>query len=472
VPRALVTGANGFIGSHLVRELLDRGYEVNCLVRATSDLRSLAGLPVRLFIGDVRDPSSLVAPLQNVDYVFHLAAALLVTSQEEFDETNTQGTLNLLKAAAAQSPQQLKRFLYASSEAAVGPGQDATALDESAPLRPISWYGESKKNAEAHVRSFGNELPWTIVRFSSVYGEREQDISQAFPAIEKGLLPKIGVEEKATVLVYVRDVVRAVVDAAESPNTVGEIYHIAHPRVWSAEDVTRTIAAAMGHPDGLMFPVPTALLQLVAPLAELIHEFDRQRPKLTRDKARELSQRFWVIDPAKAKRDFGWEAAFDLPEGMRRTTAYWLEQEQALRDMAQEKQPTLWLKYLTCAIGLGCLIELTSATGKFYTFKPRWGAIPVILGGFGLGLGTASMKTRRQSDLAQFAVGTLFATTAELLNQLGLSPGLSWRFAPGWPFGIRSATLRTFVLGMAGGGFVLVVNAIMRADYARRLRFG
>ncbi len=65
MPKVLVTGANGFIGSHLVRELLNRGYEVNCLVRYTSDISSLQGLPVKLFIGDVRDPETLAAPMKD-----------------------------------------------------------------------------------------------------------------------------------------------------------------------------------------------------------------------------------------------------------------------------------------------------------------------------------------------------------------------------------------------------------------------
>jgi hypothetical protein len=140
--------------------------------------------------------------------------------------------------------------------------------------------------------------------------------------------------------------------------------------------------------------------------------------------------------------------------------------------MALETPPLLWLKFLTCAIGLGSLIEITSAIGKFYKFRPTWVAVAVILGGFGFSLGTVSMKVREQDDLVQFAAGTLLATTAELANELGLSPGLSWEFAPGWPLGIRNGILRAFVLGTAGGGFVLIVNATLRALYQRRLRLG
>src|SRR5260221_651789 len=95
--KALVTGSNGFIGHHLVKELLARGYSVNCLVRYTSDLALLRGLPVTLYIGDVREPETLAEPLKDAQYVFHLAAKLLVPTRQDFEETNTQGTINMLE---------------------------------------------------------------------------------------------------------------------------------------------------------------------------------------------------------------------------------------------------------------------------------------------------------------------------------------------------------------------------------------
>lgn len=198
--KVLVTGANGFIGSHLVRELLDRGYEVRGLVRPTSDVRSLEGLPIRLFLGDVREPETLVTPMQGVHYVYHLAAKLMVNSREDFLQTNTEGTKHMLEAAKKYAADSLKRFLLVSSQAGVGPGTDTTPLDETAPMKPVSWYGQSKKEAEEAAHSSG--LPVTIVRPSAVYGEREKDISQVFSAIENHLQPQLGVETKYTVVTW------------------------------------------------------------------------------------------------------------------------------------------------------------------------------------------------------------------------------------------------------------------------------
>src|SRR5215467_11621357 len=166
--KVLVTGANGFIGSHLVRELLDRGYEVSGLVRPTSDIRSLQGLPIRIFLGDVCEPETLVAPMQGVHYIYHLAAKLMVDSREDFLQTNTEGTKHMLEAARKYAADSLKRFLLVSSQAGAGPGTDTTPMDESAPMKPVSWYGQSKKEAEEAAQSCG--LPITIVRPSAVYG--------------------------------------------------------------------------------------------------------------------------------------------------------------------------------------------------------------------------------------------------------------------------------------------------------------
>src|SRR5258708_1335976 len=146
--KALVTGSNGFIGHHLVKELLARGYSVNCLVRYTSDLALLRGLPVTLYIGDVREPETLAEPLKDAQYVFHLAAKLLVPTRQDFEETNTQGTLNILEAAEKYSAGTLKRFLYVSSQAAVGPNKDATPYNETIESKPISSHPTSKTHPQ------------------------------------------------------------------------------------------------------------------------------------------------------------------------------------------------------------------------------------------------------------------------------------------------------------------------------------
>jgi len=469
----LVTGANGFIGSHLVRELLKRGHEVKCLVRHTSDISSLKGLPVSLYIGDVREPDSLIVPMQDVEYVYHLAAELMATSREAFEEVNAFGTENVLEAARHHAARSLKRFLYVSSQAAAGPGGNEIPFDETRTPRPISWYGRSKKKAEEAVMSYADTFPVTIVRPSAVYGERDKDISQIYPVLEKRLQPKPGIRKKFLVMVHVEDVVRGMVDAAESDATISGTYFLNHPEVLTARDVIKTTARVMGKSAGLMFPVPLVMLRAAAPFAELVSHFTRNRPRLTRDKAWEVSQRFWVNDPSKAKRDFGWEARRSLPEGMEKTIAAFRAECRQLREMPLEKGFIFWLKYVLAATGVGALFEAVSYSAKFYVYEPWWGVFLVITLAFGTGLGSLSLMVRKRGDLAQMAAGTAVTAVVELLNAFNLIPVVSWHFTSDlWPFSISGVWSRSVVVGAFGGIFVIMVNRMMRMLYKRRLRFG
>lgn len=465
----LVTGANGFIGSHLVRALLQRRHEVRCLVRSTGDLSSLRGIPVHICIGDVTKPETLVEPVKGASYIYHLAAELLVTSREEFDAANTQGTVNLLATAQQHARKTLKRFLFVSSEAAAGPRADATPRTEADLSTPMSWYGWSKDHAEEAVKDAAGKLPVTIVRPSSVYGERERDLSQIFWVLEYHIHPVPGFETKKMVMVYVGDLVDGIIRAAESGRTKGQTYFLNRPEVLTAFEVVKTIARAMGKPTGLTIRTPMWVVTLAAPFAEIIHHFTRERAKLTRDKAREISQRFWVATPAKAKHDFGWEAGHSLLEGMTRTTAWFRENQREFRNMPLEGRGLLWLKYVIVGAIIGVIIEGASLLGDFYSYTPPWLVYGVAFGGFGVVLGSLSLGLRRLNGLKQFLVGTLVVGAAEFMNELLLH---SWHFAQGWPFGIVDPWLRVAVLALPGGVVVLIVNAIMRTLYRRRLRLG
>ena len=467
----VVTGASGFIGSHLVRALLARGYHVRGLVRHTSDLSSLQGLPVQLFVGDVTRPDTLRPAVEGVEYVYHLAAALLPTDPGDFFSVNTQGTVNVLEAAAALAPD-LRRFLYVSSQAAAGPAPGPTALTEADPARPISAYGDSKRRAEERVLAYAGRFPVTVVRPSSVYGERERDISRTFPLVEKGLLPVLAQDEALVVMVYVKDLAAGMVAAAESAAAAGNVYFLNHPERLAGRDVPEAIAAAMGKEGGREVRVPLALVRLLAPVAAWQARFSRQRPAMTRDKARELSAPYWLADPGRAKRDFGWEAAHSLAAGMVPTVAAYRAEQAAVREMALEKPGVLWGKYVLSGSAVGVVIEIVAAAGGFYSFQPPWAVLVAIAGGFGAALSTVALLLRRQAAGLQFAAGSLVMGGAEWLNEKGKMPVIGWTFKPGWPLGIKRPGLRVVVLAAAGGVVVLLVNAIMRALYRRRLRLG
>lgn len=117
--KALVTGATGFIGSHLCQELVKRGYEITCLSRTSSNLKWIETLDIRLSKGDCTDRNSLLSAVEGVDYIFHLAGLTKATCEDDFFCINAKGTENLIKAVSERNPR-LKRFVYLSSLAAAG----------------------------------------------------------------------------------------------------------------------------------------------------------------------------------------------------------------------------------------------------------------------------------------------------------------------------------------------------------------
>ncbi len=175
--RTLITGATGFIGSAVLRQLIAAGHSVRALVRPNSDRRNLAGLPVEIFIGDLTDRRSLDRAVAGCSTLFHVAAdyRLFVRAPREIYETNVNGTCNIMLAAARAG---IRRIVYTSSVATLGLTPDGTPADENTPVclaDMIGHYKRSKFLAEAEVKRLIKEqgLPVVIVNPSTPIGPRD-----------------------------------------------------------------------------------------------------------------------------------------------------------------------------------------------------------------------------------------------------------------------------------------------------------
>ena len=167
--RVLITGANGFVGARLAAELVRRGDEVTCLVRTTSRLDRLTGDGFRLAYGDVTDPASLVAPMAEQDYVFHVAGCVKALRPRQMYEVNEEGTRNVIAACAKQPRPPV--VVSVSSLAAAGPSPRGRLRMPEDPLCPVSHYGMSKRRGEMAAEQFADRVPITIVRPAIVFGE-------------------------------------------------------------------------------------------------------------------------------------------------------------------------------------------------------------------------------------------------------------------------------------------------------------
>jgi len=372
-------------------------------------------------------------------------------------------------AAELYAKPTLERLLFVSSLAAAGPNKTPIPYDETVVLNPISWYGKSKKGSEEVAQSYFGRIPVTIVRPAIVYGEREQDLSQTFPVVEYRIQPKLGLTEKLSVAIYVGDLVEGIVAAAESNNTIGQTYFLNNAELLTSKSIVKKIGIAMNKSAGLSLAVPDFLVRLLAPAAELVYHFNSQRPKMTKDKALEVTQKYWLASPAKAERDFGWVAKHNMVEGLKKTLVPYFAEKKALRDMALENNTVLWVKYFVTALAMGCIVEALAHMGAFYEFTPSWMIFVIIVGAFGLLFASLAKALRRKSSIVQFIIGALCAGSIELINVLGIIPNYYWVFAHGWPLGITNQWVRTAVLGLPGGLFILILNYLMGMSYKARL---
>jgi nucleoside-diphosphate-sugar epimerase len=322
--KALVTGANGFIGSHLVELLLRKKYSVRCLVRKTSDLRWLQGSDVEYIYGDLFDANALRTAVEGVEYVYHSAGVTKAKTKEEYYRGNTEGTRNILTAASTAG-NTLRRFVQISSQAAVGPSPTKSPIAEDAAPHPLTTYGKSKWKAEQECQQVSANLPITIVRPPAVYGPRDKDIFEFFHTMSRGLQPMIGLRDKFVSLIHVEDLVRGFVLAAESSVSEGQTYFITSREVYSWHSLGEITRNVLGK-NAFRLRIPEPIVFAVAGIAQFFSLFSSKPALLNIEKGRDIVQDFWTCDPGKAKRDFGFEEAIDIVSGIRRTVDWYRSQ--------------------------------------------------------------------------------------------------------------------------------------------------
>jgi nucleoside-diphosphate-sugar epimerase len=319
--KALVTGSNGFVGSHLVEALLSRGYEVCCLIRKTSNLRWLQGLKVDFVYGELIDKGSLKEAVADKDFVFHLGGLTKAKNIKDYYEVNHLGTKNLVDAIYESNPG-IKRLVYVSTQAAVGPGKDMIALDENSPCHPITDYGKSKLTGEKAVLSYKDKLPITIIRPPAIYGPRDTEIFMFFKLIKKHIKPLFGFRENYLSLIYVKDLVEGICLAAESLKAVGQIYFIANEKPSSFSEALALIQKEL-KVKAITIRIPIFLFIFSAFLSQLFSSLKGEAASFNPQKAKEISARYWICDVSRAKHDLGFKTKYSLKQGVAETVNWY-----------------------------------------------------------------------------------------------------------------------------------------------------
>jgi len=318
--RALVTGGHGFLGSHLVDLLLERGFLVRCLLRPARPESSLGGRAVEVVRGDLRAKEGLADAVRGMDIVFHVAGLIAARSPAEFHAVNARGTELLAAAVKAHAPE-CRRFVLVSSQAAAGPSRDGRPVTEDLPPHPLTHYGKSKLAGELALKESG--IPFTIVRPPAIYGPRDMALRPFFGLAARGLAPGLEGRGRRFNLLHARDVARGIVLASEAEGARGRVYFLSDGQGYGYPDIARSMGKAFGRATRRI-PLPDFVLDLVAALSDEAAGLLGRTPVFGRDKARELKARWWLCSATSARSDLGWRPLVALDEGMAETVEWYL----------------------------------------------------------------------------------------------------------------------------------------------------
>lgn len=319
--KVLVTGGNGFIGSHLVEALLRGGNEVYCLVRKTSDLSFLSSMKVTIIYGDLFQKEHLDKAVAEKDYIYHLSGIKRAKRRETYYGVNHIGTQNLVEACARYNPR-VKKFLFVSSLAACGPSPDGHYIKEEEKCLPISDYGKSKLLGEHAVLRWKDTIPVVIVRPPVIYGPRDRDLLSYFRWVNRRISLFIGKGKNHVSFCYVIDLISGILMAGEHPNSSGQIYFIADEQAYSWHRIADGIAKNMGK-QVLNIHISKSITSFLSFLIESISFFTRKPFILNREKILEASQPYWVCDVSKAKNELDFTTAFTLEDGIKATVEWY-----------------------------------------------------------------------------------------------------------------------------------------------------
>ncbi len=321
--KALVTGATGFVGSHLVDRLLAHGHEVTALIRTPAKAHGLAERGVRLIRGDLADLAALTAAAEDQAMIFHAAALTGARDETTFLDANREGTRNVVAAAGASGAE--TRVILVSSGAAGGPAERGMPRDADGEDRPVTMYGRSKLAAEAVVRE--GDLPWTVLRPSAIYGPRDLDgFLPVFRAAARfGIVPVFGDGTQELSLIHAEDFAEACIAAAESPTAAGKAYYVNHPAVITSAELARAVGRTLGRQVRVL-PLPAWLARGALAVTGKWAALTGKKTILQGDKANEFLQPAWTGDPSRFMHDTGWQPRYDLASGLS-DTAEWFRQQ-------------------------------------------------------------------------------------------------------------------------------------------------
>lgn len=295
--KIFLTGASGFVGRHLVEELINRGHTVTAAVRSSSDTSHIPS-GCRVVSMDLSSPESISPHLTGAEVIFHVAGAVKARSGEEFDRVNAGLTAALVLAAKAACPDAL--FILTSSQAAAGPGGNG----------PRSSYGRSKRLAEQAVTGFPRYI---IVRSPAALGPDDRETKAFYRWARRGITVTLGSSAVKFCVISISDLVHFMADLINMPAAEGLILQPSHPRPVTWKQIHKALEKTAGRKI-LRIPVPSCVVYAAGFLGEVAASFTGFLPLLDREKATDITSTNWLCMQDEVERITGWKPVLSLDE--------------------------------------------------------------------------------------------------------------------------------------------------------------
>lgn len=325
--KVFITGASGFVGSHLVEAAYNRGYEVHAAIRKTSNKDHIASYVERFFFPNLADVNELkeIFSTQGYSFVVH-AAAMTKTKDLGLMKAVNVGYTEAILRAATESSMPLQRLVYVSSLAALGPTyfESEIPINETFPYRPLTVYGRSKMESEMMIRREFSDAPISVFRPTAVYGPRERDLFMLFDTMNRGLDPYIGRKPQKLSFIYVKDLVDVLLQGLTTAQDCLQFYNISDGEVYSRYAMATIFKRVLKKKLWRMH-VPYGLVKGVAQLSQFLYKNSPKTPVIYPERLSELTAENWACDISKAVRDLDFTPKHRLESGLQESLLWYKE---------------------------------------------------------------------------------------------------------------------------------------------------
>jgi nucleoside-diphosphate-sugar epimerase len=320
--KAFITGGTGFIGSHLIDYLLEKGFQIYALIRDINRSKWLTDKNITFLKGNL---FSIPALPSDIDYVFHLAGLTKALKSADYYTVNHKGTASFFKSLVSQKvfPE---KIIYLSTLAAAGPSIDGRAVKEEDFPHPITPYGRSKLLGEEEALKQKENFSVVIVRVGAVYGPRDEDFLRYFALIKKGILPSARPSQRLISFCYVKGLVKALHLCSQKKLESGEILNIADPRPFSWEEMGEAAGRFMKRKLKKV-TLPLFVMYISALLYEAAGILTRKPSIFNRHKFKEMKQEAWIADVKKAEEKLSFRTEYSLQQAIKETIQWYIEHD-------------------------------------------------------------------------------------------------------------------------------------------------